>query len=533
MLGVLSTAPLMSGTTAAATQASPTATVTPEQFGAIGDGMADDAPAIQRAMAAIVARGTGGVVLLQPKVAYRCDSGLELDASHVSLFGSALLDFSGWTGVYLRVTASSRARPLTPANNYGRKGSIGGSILLRGAGPASKSIGLHFNSDVIATSARLLVENLSIMECGTGVRFGDRAYNNLLINCEIYNCGLCVDYPEADDNGERNTLIGCTLFNSVCAVRVALPNGALHLVSCSIDYTDVIYDVERGSVLATSCHHESRHWVDRPVRCLGDDALIRLDGGYILNQAKEATVRNFFDVRVGATVLMDGMFVHNIVLKDVDPSRPGSWSTGGGDLRITNSHSFDFGAQPLRLSDSHTSLSDPDFRSATWEDMVWRVRDSVVPIVTRHGDNGDNLRLTKTRLGGETGLAATKAAESGTLSMFVLMAMPVRHDDKVLAGFRVRRALSPADGDVTLFVSPGWIRMEGLDANRIPVVVRQDIVGTQEITVPSDRFLPISPLASRQGRTPPRWATHFVMLVDLVKADRTTFFFNGLWCDTV
>lgn len=509
------------------------AIITPEQFGAIGDGVADDAPAIQRAMNAIAARRTGGSVLLQPRLAYRCGSGLELDASYVSLTGHALLDFSGWSGRCIRVTASSRAHHPTPDNNYGRKGSISGAILIQGPGDRSSSIGLDFDSPTVATSARLLVDNLSIAGCGTGVRFGTRAYNNVLTSCEIYNCGLCVDYPEAEDNGERNTLIGCTLFNSIRAIRVALPNAALHLISCSIDYTHSLYEVERGMVLATSCHHESRNWIDRPIRCLGTDALIRIDGGWLLNQAKIDSLRHIIETRPGATVVIDGMTVHNIMPAGPDPSRPGCWATGGGDLRITNSHAFDYGAQPLRLIDGDTLLADPDFRAPNWQDPVWRMDDMRMPITSRQGEAADNLRLIKTRLGDETGLAAIKAQGSATPAMFALMTVPVGHANKVLAGFRVRRDPARPGNDGTLFVSPGWLRMEGHDINRLPVITRQAIVGTLTVTVPDDDFIMVSPLASRQGRTPPRWATHFVMLVNLTKADRATFFFNGLWCDTI
>lgn len=541
ILGALSSAPLLTSSakvnvmSARDAEAATTAAghVTPEQFGAVGDGVTDDAPALQRAMDAIAARGSGGTVTLQPRKAYRCLTGLKLDASYVSLDGNAVLDFSSWGGVCLHVTASSRAAPGTPANNFGTKGSIGGSILIRGAGPKSRSIGVDFNSPATATSAQLLISNLSVMNCGTGIRFGDRSYNNVLTHCEIYDCDLCVDYPAAGDNGERNTLIGCTLFNSVRGARVAAPNGALHLISCSIDYTTVIFEVEQGTILATSCHLESRDWVDRPIRCTGSDALLRLDGGWILNVAPRPVMSNFFEVRAGATVLVDGVFIHNVDLRGVDATRLGCWGTGPGDLRFSNTHSYDLSVQPARLIDTTTTLSDPDFRSDRWEDPVWRLTDLSGPIVSRQGRDGDNLQLIKQRIGDQTGLAAIKAQGSGSNATFVLMAMPVRHGEKVLAGFRVRRRPDRPGGDGTLFVSPGWMRLDGQDANGVPIVVRQEIVGTLKIVVSPERFMPVAPLASRLGRTPPRWATHFTMQVSLAQADRATFVFNELWCDTI
>lgn len=539
MLSALATVPLTATSTPGATSLSSVApppgaaTITPEQFGAVGDGIADDAPAIQRALDAAARRPAGATVTLAPKTAYRCGGGLVLDASRVSLWGQALLDFSGWKGRYLRVVASSTSRPGTPANNYGAKGMISGAIRLKGAGADGNSIGIDFDSPTIGTSAQLLVENMAVSGCGTGIRFGDRAYNNLLLRCEVFDCGVCIDYPEADDNGERNTLVGCALYNSRLAVRLALPSAALHLQGCSLDYTGRLYDVTGGFVLATSCHHESSVWEDRAIRCAGDGALIRLDGGVILNQANRWNARSLIEVGRGSTVHLIGMAAHNLALAPVDPTRPAAWATGDGTILADDTQGYDFGTIPPRLHTTRTRLSDPDFRSPAWEDMVWRTRDTAMPVVGRYGGAGDNLQLSKTVLAGENGLLAAKAYGSTSDAAFVLIAQPVSLGEAVLAGFRVRRDPRRPGGDGTLFVSPTWVRLDGQDEHRLPVMVRTQAVGTLTLTPPTDRFVPIAPLSSRTGRTAPSWVTHFCMVINLVKAHQASFLFNGLWCDLI
>jgi hypothetical protein len=514
--------------------ANETATVTPEQFGAIGDGVADDAPALQRAMDALAARGShgpGGTIVLQPKVAYRCGSGLVLDATHVSLWGNALLDFSGWEGRYLRISASSIAGGKGPENNYGHKGTISGALRLKGAGVGTRSIGLDFDSPNVATSAQLLVENLAVFGCGTGIRFGTRAYNNLLVHCEVFNCGTCIDWPAAEDNGERNTLVGCTLYNSTLAVRVALGSASLQLQGCSLDYTGRLYDVSAGSVFATSCHHESSVWEDPPIRCSGDGSFVRLDGGWIVNQASKWTVHSLVDVGEGSAVHLSDMIVNNLALVAADPTRPGCWATGKGAFQMSGTQSFDFSPIPIRLHTDSTLLSDPDFLSTAWQDKIWRTRDTV-PIANRFGSAPGNLTLAKGSIAGDRGLIAAKAYGSTSPAAFVLISLPVRYGDTVLAGFRVRRDPSRPGADGTLFASPSWVRIDG-EEHGVPAIVRLESVGTQTMVPPTDDFLLVSPMASRSQRTAPPWATHFCMVVDLVKAHQASFLFNGLWADLI
>lgn len=536
VLGALAAAPLGSGPTLAPRAPSPSASgpasVTPEQFGAVGDGVADDAPAIQRAMDAL-AHGRGGTVLLQPRIAYRCGSGLVLDASRVSWWGTALLDFSGWIGRYLRVIASSVGGPGEPSNNYGHKGSIAGAVRLRGAGQDTASIGIDFDSPADGAAAQLLVENVAVSGCGTGIRFGSRAYNNLFLRCEVFDCGLCVDWPTAADNGERNTLVGCILFNSALAVRIALASASLQLQGCSLDYTKRLYDVQAGSVLATSCHHESDIWEDHPIRCAGDGGFVRLDGGWVLNQAHDWKTCHLAQVDRGAAVHLIGMMTHNFLMTPRDPGQVASFATGEGEFRMTETRTFDLGALPARLHAERSLLSDPDFRAPGWEDTLWRLRDAAMPIVDRYGGGGDSLRLAKGAVEGETGLVATKAGSAGAPAAFVLLSVPVRHGEGVLAGFRVRRDPRRAGGDGLLLVQPGWLRIDGQDAHGIPVVVRSEPVGTATVTAPADHFVAAATLASRTQRTAPPWATHFCLIVDLVRSPAASFVFNGLWADTI
>lgn len=526
---MLATAPLVGPASAdASVIAAPAAgaSVTPEQFGAIGDGTTDDAAAIQRAFDAVAARGRPGVVIMQPRVAYRCDRALVLDASHVSLWGQGLLDFSNWTGTCLRVTASSVAAPLTAANNYGHRASVAGALRLRGGGRGKTAIGIQFDADAVATAAQLLIENFSVAGCTTGIEFGRRGYNNVLIRCDISDCGQCIVWRDAEDNGERNTLVGCALYNSDVAVRMEQAAGALYLESCSVDYTRGVYDVLRGSVFATDCHHESKDWSGRPFRCHGDGAVIHLTGGILLGQADPLAADALFDVGPGGSARVDGVFLHNVALARV-PDRAPAFAVGAGHFAMTRIESFDTSGLPARLHEGRTMLADPDFAAPNWQDPVWRLADGGGPITGRHGGEGDGLRLAR---GGGSGLRVVKRSPAGAPAAFALLSLPVRPGDQVMAGFRVRLGRG---GGGRIDVQPSWARIDGQDGAGVPVVTRRDSMGVAPVAPRGDGYALVMPMGGRTMRTAPSWATHFLLVIDLAQVAETELLFRGLWCDTM
>ena len=222
-------APLALAALPAAAQAPGTGRVTPEAFGARGDGQADDARAIQ---AAINALGPQGGVLVLAARTYRVDRGLRLDPTRVSVSGArAVLDgrrLPAGTAL-LTVTAPADA----PQYDHGPQVIEG--LILRGPGSRGASTGIALATAAETRSSRITLRNLSISDFGTGIDYGAKTYLCQGYSLQVHGCRTCLAFTSNDDAGENMSFYGCTLGNS--DVAVANRSGSMAVFQgCAFDY---------------------------------------------------------------------------------------------------------------------------------------------------------------------------------------------------------------------------------------------------------------------------------------------------------
>jgi hypothetical protein len=260
--------------------------------------------------------------------------------------------------------------------------------------------------------------------------------------------------------------------------------------------------------------------------------MIHMNGGVILGQADPLRSDILFDVGTNASIRLDGLFVHNIVLSTIGRGIT-TWATGPGAFHAARCESYDMSRLPVRLHDGHTTLADPDFAADGWQDMIWRLADTATPIASRHGEDGDTLLLRRTVSDGKSALTVVRRSSAGTPASLVLLCLPVRPGDQVLAGFQVRRDPRGPGGKIVLGVAPNWARIDGHDAQRVPIVTKLASTGAVDIEPEADRYTVVTPTGFRSSRIAPSWATHFVIIVDLTRADPANLLFRGLWCDTM
>lgn len=179
----------MGGTVAAASAVTARVTVDVTAFGTAGDGVADDAAAIQSALDDAAAKGGGTVFLPQPAVHYRITCGLKIP-SHVTLEGTAPVRYpfnAGNTGACALVAdfADARQWMIEPATRaQGR--AISPDRLVNGQLPD----GVTYNCGV----RNLLLTSTGAVPFG-GIRFhGCPGAFAEGVAIDRVGCGLLVNY---------------------------------------------------------------------------------------------------------------------------------------------------------------------------------------------------------------------------------------------------------------------------------------------------------------------------------------------------
>lgn len=518
----------------------------PEEFGAVGDGVHDDAPAIQQALDAVqsasLAHQDGftrpGVVMLTQGKRYRCNSTLTLDRRFHTLLGYATLDFSSWSGVYVRVGGTNTEF----GNANGFNGAIEGTILIVGSGGGG-SVGILYDSPLKASATAIRTVGITVCRCEVAFRFASRGYNQELVNCKAFECNVVFDWIIADDNDERITVLGGTFFNSDLFLRHRRGAGGFYCFGASIDYTRAIARIDGGKVHFFGVHLESNRWDDRPIDVQGDGGLLTMTGGWLLPMGKSATLTHLIGAGAGSAVKLRDVITHNgNSLQTPDTRTPTTWATGEGRFEMQGTEpAFEYGGFPARLHDRHSVLADPGFDEADVQlNPIWRIAD-VNPIRSRDGSDapgtgntGHNMRFARVTQGQMEGtgcLRIDKAYGPGSPSAMTIIAIPVRYGDKARGGLRVRTAPDRPGLSRRVAVRGGFAILDGMDQYGVPVLRKFVTPGDLILEPPTKDYVLAAPGNGAGDFKAPGWATHYLIQVDLHLADQASFLIDGRWAD--
>jgi hypothetical protein len=520
----------------------------PEEFGAVGDGVHDDAPAIQKALDSIAALSRAhtdgftrpGVLMLTQGKRYKCGSRIVMDRRFHTMTGYATLDFSSWTGVYLQVSGS-----LTEYGNAnGQNGAIEGQIVIVGSGANKKNVGILYETPIGGSATSIRTVGLTVCRCGVAFQIGSRGYNQDFINCKAFDCDVIFDWlGNAEDSDERTTVFGGTFFNSRLFLRHMRSAGAFYAFSCSIDYTEQVVDVVSGKVQLFGVHLESSRWVEAPVKVAGNGGMFSMHGGWFFTMENKGGMTHFIDVAAGCCVKFHDVITHNThILKTPNAYTPTTWATGAGRFEMHGTEpAFEFGGFPARLHDRSTVLADPGFEEADVQiNPIWRTAD-VNPIRSRDGadarlkaepaHNMTFARATSGQMEGSGCLRINKTYGGGSPAAMVVVAIPVRYGDNAKGGLRIRTAPDRPGNSRKIAVRGGFAILDGMDQYGVPLIRKFISSGDLTIAPPTESYVMAAPGNGAPDFKAPSWATHYLIQVDLHFADQASFLIDGRWAD--
>jgi hypothetical protein len=233
-------------------------------FGAKGDGLADDLPALQKAVD-ICAQSGGGWVFLATGT-YLLNGTLIL-RDRVNIQGAGMFNSTLRLaeGVNLPVVSDEGH---TPTRDF----AFGRAQLANFAIDGNKT-GNPSGQEGILTSAYFSIfENLLIHDCGThGIRMGDRKLENAssqnrVSGCRIFDCnetGIYLDVNSIDHNIISNYIYGCD-------VGIVIRNGGVRVVNNDIySHASAAIDVDQtsyGVVIASNDFNGNKRSVIRVSR---------------------------------------------------------------------------------------------------------------------------------------------------------------------------------------------------------------------------------------------------------------------------
>lgn len=493
--------------------------VTPEMFGAIGDGVTNDATALQAMFNHLASLKRVGVARGVSGKTYKSNNGLICDVFYVDIDGGLVLDFTGLTGTYGLTLTSSYELTLNPTVMRARRPRVRG-LTLKGSGATNGKTAIRVT---VAAGDRnnsmLRVEDFAVDNFDLAVQVDEHAFGIEFAGFSILECARGFYKTPGIDAGER-TKLRDGVFNSVgVCLRVNDQSADWYVENVSFDYngdfgTDMAWIIaDQGSVRAKHCHFEAHKPGSSPWR-LGQSlfrmgavntAEIELESSWISFSTGLAGVRLFENANTEKAFIARSCYML-LILGGAD----GFMGTGRAVLDLIYIDGGGFHGNAL-LTTAAENLNKDDFTGAA-PNACFSVR-----------EGGENARLgTGTSLvalatsGGK--LRITKRGAGGAGAASVSIVFPVSGAQAVAGS----RFTVTKDGALTGTLSVDLYWASGYkDGNG---VFRDDPGST---VIGGDNMVLTGAAASKTfnfGGTnarKPAWATHLLAIITLSGIDGT------------
>ena len=486
-------------------------------FGADPNGIRDSRAAIQAALDFSAASNNRQRLIIPPGT-YKLSSGLNIDISKIGFDAKGVtFDFSSMVAG----NAFNLFGSVAPPYFQGQFGFDNCELI--GNSKNGVVTGISMVGAVNQGPSHVRLSGISIHDFGTGVYFGQSAYCNNLISCDIFSCGIAIDVPNGlTDGGERNTFVGCTIFNNNLAVRSAYSPSSLHFSVCSLDYNIKQCELTNGSrVIFSNCHIEGGDYPATPFTLDGDGTHITFIGGWHQNTKVGArTYAVFFAINH----LNAGVTIRDMQLNNLD-SNTGFIASGIGsvNLFISGIKSFNTTLNAKLTALNTNIMLDSGFESVLITDDIAITGDTSA-ITSRF--TGANIVLSNSNLQARNGLQSLKASKTfggGSQSSFAFF-VPVTHGARTGWSVWYRKPGAQAG---TMFVEQRWatVRVSG---DGVPTVVAAQATSSLPVVFVAAATPWTEVRVGEPQPIAPPWATHMLISINLDGVGAGDVFFDDV-----
>lgn len=259
--------------------------ITPEQNGAVGDGVTDDSDAVQAAINKAAARSVTANSIYLPQFVvlsrvYKITKTLTIDGSKVRM---AALGGGGFyfdpTGTYTSSRCIVVTGTSTNAAYVGQTGALFDGVSFVSSGNSLDLFYVVHNSSVGGNNGACLhnIDNISVRGFSRVYTHGSGGWGWTFKGCQFSGNTNLMNIVTASDTYERHSFFGCTWQNGGYAFIMNNPNGKIYWHGGSIDYCDGLANISNGHLEANG-HNE---WTARSMPLVvitGSNASVAVSG---------------------------------------------------------------------------------------------------------------------------------------------------------------------------------------------------------------------------------------------------------------